>query len=138
MVRPWKFNFGMWKMAMAIVCRILCILLLFAFSLGSGGWDAFHKVLHIHAQASEHTTEHEQDPCHRAIYHLDEACGHSSHVVSKDLCDACDLYYHLDTGLLLPSFAFQRLAQVISPEGDLIFFKGALVAYSSSRAPPVI
>src|SRR5687767_14297636 len=66
-------------------------LLLFFYVLGSHIQD-FHEILHgENAESIEHSTQQEEDPCHRNVFHHEEnACEHTTHVTKFEKCSLCE------------------------------------------------
>ena len=70
------------------------ILLLFYVS-GNVQVESFHQLFHA-SEAELHTSEHEKDPCHRAIYHdsQDDGCDHKTHLTAVKKCPLCHVVPH--------------------------------------------
>ncbi len=66
------------------------ILLVLLYSTGNVQVESFHQVFHSIEQAL-HSSEQENDPCHRAIYHEieNQGCDHKTHVTAVKKCPLC-------------------------------------------------
>jgi NAD-dependent dihydropyrimidine dehydrogenase PreA subunit len=68
------------------------LLLLLGYFLNVVSFETFHQVVHNHDHSEIHTTEAEEDACHRAIFHGDVShkCEHKSHVTKNETeCHLC-------------------------------------------------
>ena len=98
-------------------------------------------LFHGHQSFVSHSAEEENDPCHRAIYHVekDSACKHESHFSKNEKC--CDLHLlsrHADQIVVRSSLTqFVDSNSVIKtvltfPHMEEVFL------HHPSRAPPLI
>jgi hypothetical protein len=83
--------------------KSLSLILLLALYTASG---TGYGLLHEHQSFVSHSIEEENDPCHKAIYHIDadNACSHESHVSKHEKCCACHLLCHPDQIIARSSF----------------------------------
>ena len=116
--------------------KALASILLLALYLASGtGYELFHE----HQSFLSHSAEEENDPCHRAIYHVekDNACKHEWHLSKNEKCGDCYLLFHADQIIVRSSIAqsvniaFNIKVVLALPNLQEIFL------YHPSRAPPL-
>lgn len=122
------------------ILQMLALLLLVFYIAGTSSLQILHVFAHDHEQAVIHSPEQEKDPCHRLIYHHDDAqsCDHDSHLVASDTCDMCDLAYHGDQALLNTiTFRTASLKQEFFSHHK-VNLDSYWAVISSSRAPPVL
>lgn len=101
---------------------------------------ALPGVLHVlvHDHAVSHTMAHENDPCHRMLYHGEAAaCDHDAHLIDSDECPLCDVVCHTDQ-IPVPNAI---VSPAVYTQHYFSCYKQRLDSYwavlSSSRAPPV-
>jgi hypothetical protein len=122
-----------------IIVRMSALLLLIVYVSATSHLELIHSFVHEHKESILHSAEHENDPCHRLLYHSDndEGCHHDSHLVVLDKCQMCDLACHGDQ--TITSDLSYLVNYFKSKPG--VFYKSHLESYSaviySSRAPPV-
>ncbi len=122
------------------IWQMLTLLLLVFYIAVTSSLQILHVFAHDHEQAVTHSPEQEKDPCHRLLYHHDDAqsCDHDSHLVASDTCDMCDLAYHGDQALL-NTFILRtaRLKQEYFSHHK-VNLDSYWAVISSSRAPPAL
>lgn len=114
----------------------LVVCYLFAHVLAPDLWihllqDPLHKVLH--------SAEHENNPCHRSIYHhdTDHGCQHESHITSDDACSLHHTYTHwLHLPAKTPSIEKKTTPIVLIACIQLSFPEEKPIR-RASRAPPI-
>ena len=113
----------------------ITLVLFFALYIASGtGYGLFHQ----HQSFVSHSTEEENDACHRAIYHIEKenACKHESHISKNERCSDCHLICYPDQiivrSLFVQSVKADSVIEVVSifPHFEDIFL------YHPSRGPP--
>ena len=82
--------FKVGKMRKLFSGPLSAIFLLLLYFAGNVQLESFHDAIHCLEQ-SLHTPEHEEDPCHRAIYHEVESdgCDHETHFTAIEQCPLC-------------------------------------------------
>ena len=111
------------------------ILLLVVYIAGNTGYGLFHE----HERFLAHSTEEENDPCHRSIYHFEKnnACKHQSHFSKNEKCGQCHLLCHTDQIIVRSAYTlfvkavFTIKVVLVFPHLEEIFL------YHPSRAPPL-
>ena len=75
----------------------LCMLLLL-YSLAALKVDSFHELFHAEELKELHSAEHENNPCHKSIYHqqAEPSCEHKSHITENTKCPLCECNISLD------------------------------------------
>ena len=130
----------LYKKQHSSILRMLTLLLLVFYIVGTSSLQILHVFTHDHEQAVIHSPEQEKDPCHRLIYHHDatQSCDHDSHVGASDTCDMCDLAYHGDEALLNSiTFRTACLKQEFFSHHK-VNLDSYWAVISSSRAPPTL
>jgi hypothetical protein len=111
----------------------LLFLLLFATQL-----NFFHQLLHQSNEQVLHSEEHEENFCHRSIYHGDDnGCGHKAHLVELDNCELCLVHLSFDFYFNL----FLEYKLILIKEAIITFLENSSTNFFlflfSSRAPPL-
>ena len=103
---------------------------------GSTGYG----LLHQHPSQVSHSIEAENDPCHKAIYHVEEekACKHESHISKKESCCDCHLLFHSDQIIFRNSLAQSRNHQVFDGSILILSHPEEITLYHPSRGPPLV
>lgn len=124
----------------ASLTSCLALVLLLLYVAGSVQIEGFHHLLHAEEVTELHSLQHEQDSCHKAIYHqeTENTCDHSSHVVQLKKCPVCELSFqteHLTSSVTI----------LYSASGHPDYVSWAIHSEPSarwinlpSRAPPVL
>ena len=101
---------------------------------GSTGYG----LLHQHQSLVSHSAEEENDPCHKAIYHVEEeqACKHESHVSKKESCCDCHLLFHSDQIIFRNSFTQSVIREVFVRDIQLLSHSDEISVHHPSRGPP--
>lgn len=114
---------------------VLCFLLVYSLQFLS---TELHLFLHHHDKESLHSAAHEQDACHRTIYHggKKDGCHHSTHITNKTACLLDQLCINNDH-IELTRFSLQAVAVL----GFLVhIFSSSSTSHKlaqlPSRAPP--
>lgn len=117
---------------------ISVLLLLLVYFVGSVQIESIHSIFHD-VELALHSSEQEEDPCHRAIYHdaKDDACDHATHITAVKKCPLCHVVPFNDQHLPdQNSFRFFSSADTYFSEYFESGFKSA-VTHLPARAPPV-
>jgi hypothetical protein len=74
------------------------IFLFLCYAQGIAHLDVLKPIFHSHEATVLHSSEQEEDVCHRTIYHNDKTvvCGHQSHIIASEKCKLCDFLFHSD------------------------------------------
>ena len=69
------------------------MLMVLVYLAGAIQFNVIHAALHASAQEELHSPEHEQEACHKAIYHQAQegSCHHKTHLATNDKCSLCHL-----------------------------------------------
>ena len=118
--------------------RILCGLsMLFLYFVGNVQIESFHQVFHAN-ETELHSSEHEKDPCHRAIYHdtQQDGCKHETHLTEAKKCPLCHVIPHNQQHLAV-SHAFEAFSLPVN-FNDVFCFNhtGEIFSSLSGRGPP--
>jgi len=111
---------------------ILGLLVLYA--LGSLQMETVHRLLHAHD--ATHTVYAEKDPCHRSLYHRDQACEHKTHVTALKKCPLCQFSFHADQWVSDNAPAKAVFPVASSQTRTVQHYIHATSDPGSSRAPP--
>lgn len=120
------------------VRTISVLVLLLVYFVGSVQIESIHSIFHDF-EVTLHSTEQEEDPCHRAIYHdaKEDACDHTTHITAVKKCPLCHVVPFSDQHL--PD---QNAFEFFSTSHT--YFSGiheseikSPIAYLPARAPPV-
>jgi hypothetical protein len=121
------------------VKTVSAVLLLLLYFTGSVQVESLHNAFHSFEQAL-HSTEQEEDPCHRAIYHdeKENACEHKTHVTAVKKCPLCHVVPFSDQQLgtqykfevIFPADEYYSDKILSEVRGDINFLP--------ARAPPAI
>ena len=81
------------KQLRSVVSGGFVLLMVVVYLAGAIQFNAIHAALHASAQEELHSPEHEQEACHKAIYHQvqEGSCDHKTHLVANDQCALCHL-----------------------------------------------
>lgn len=115
--------------------RTSALLLLFLYFAGNVQFESFHQAFHA---AEEHSSDEEQDPCHRAIYHdsQSEGCEHKTHVTAVRNCPLCHVVpFNEQHFFISSSFISLPLANGFQDEISEIGTSISLIT-PPSRGPP--
>jgi hypothetical protein len=115
-------------------------LLLAVYLIGNTHTKVIHEFVHAHNAISKHTSEQEENPCHRAIYHddADRGCSHKAHLAKPEKCSLCHVIFTIDQVIVTDS------STIFITPGFAAFSRIASVAFAStlaelpSRGPPAI
>ena len=124
--------------AISAVRTISVLLLLLVYFVGSVQIESIHSIFHDF-EVALHSSEQEEDPCHRAIYHdaVDDACDHTTHITAVKKCPLCHVVPFSDQHLTdQNSFEFFGTWDTYFSGFFQSEFKSA-IAYLPARAPPV-
>jgi hypothetical protein len=116
------------------------VFLLLLYMTGALPIESFHDLLHTHELVELHSVTHENDPCHRTIYHNEtkNACEHESHIDIIDKCALCGFCFSAAHIVMIltnvESFVFPLVTFNEVSNSLPIDFSG----YQSSRGPPSI
>ena len=86
-----RFRLTQLKMYRPALKAVAAAFLLLVQVVAVGGLEMVHHFFHGHIASINHSVEKENDPCHRAIHHGENACHHDSHVTALEECPFCDL-----------------------------------------------
>lgn len=116
-------------------------LLLLLYLVGMVAGPLTHQTDHGHEHVALHTPEHEEDPCHRAVYHQDvaEGCAHDTHLNPEE--DSCVLCHFIVSNNYFSPFATSVDALALSDSTVLLYLAPLLTRSSKSennRGPPVL
>lgn len=116
------------------------VLLLVLYSAAALKVDSFHELFHAQELAELHSVEHENNPCHKSVYHQEsqEGCEHKSHITENTKCPLCE--YNVTPDQLVQEFTTQSKPNTSqSKQTSWIDVELASVNKSlSSRGPPAI
>jgi hypothetical protein len=103
---------------------------------GSTGYG----LLHQHSSQVSHSIEEENDPCHKAIYHVEQenACEHGSHISKKESCCDCHLLFHSDQIIFRNSLTHADDLQVFDQGILIVAHPEEIALYHPSRGPPSV
>jgi hypothetical protein len=118
--------------------NIFVMSLLMLYSAASLRIDSLHQFFHADDVAELHSAEHENNPCHKNIYHQqrEAGCDHQSHLTENTKCPLCEFNISSDELLFVPDqikITFQRAINQSS------YQEGALslsIFILSGRGPP--
>jgi len=106
---------------------------------GAIQFNSIHAALHAESQEELHSPEHEQEACHKAIYHQAQAgsCHHKTHLVTNDKCAICHLIVPVAN-----SVAADRPLEIHEHQSrvQVIYYSCVRQEFTSllpARAPPV-
>jgi len=112
-------------------------LLCFLYFAGNVQFEELHFWAHSHNFAS-HSSEEEEDACHRTIFHNDveDGCGHSSHLIEVIKCSLCDVIFQRET--VITAFETSVFISHYADHRTFILDTEAIVSPWSlpPRAPP--
>jgi hypothetical protein len=68
------------------------VLLLTLYAAASLKVDSFHELFHAQELKELHSTEQENNPCHKSVYHqqAENGCEHKSHITENTKCPLCE------------------------------------------------
>lgn len=100
--------------------------------------ESFHQFFHSLEKAI-HSSDAENDPCHRAIYHeaTTDGCDHKTHFTAIKKCPLCHVV-PINEQLATVTYIFESFAQNLLFDEQLISFvlpNG--LTHLPARAPPI-
>jgi hypothetical protein len=120
--------------------RCFAILLLAFYIIGNTQIEAIHGFFHSHGSSITHSSEQENDPCHRTIYHDDKSygCEHRSHLTRVEKCVLCHIIVSNDTVVVSDSSCdfIKPSSRVI--ENEIAALGTYIAIHLPPRAPPIL
>lgn len=113
------------------------LLLLLIYFTGSVQVESLHNVFHSFEKAL-HSSEQEEDPCHRAIYHdaKEDACDHKTHVTAIKKCPLCHVVPFSDQQLVVENTFGASLPFGKYSPSDIKSEVKTTISLLPARAPP--
>lgn len=113
-------------------------LLAVLYIIGNVQLESIHQAFHS-LETALHSSEQEQDPCHRAVYHeaINDGCDHSTHFTAVKNCPLCHVV-PVNEQLTINSGILKLVATAyIFDEQAISFFTSDELNHLPSRAPPL-
>jgi hypothetical protein len=113
-------------------------LLLLLYIGGNVQVESFHQFFHSLEKAI-HSSDAENDPCHRAIYHeaKTDGCDHKTHVTAIKKCPLCHVV-PINEQLVDATYVFESFApSLVFVEQAFSFLISDTLTHLPARAPPV-
>ena len=113
-------------------------LLLLLYIGGNVQVESFHQFFHSLEKAI-HSSDAENDPCHRAIYHeaKTDGCDHKTHVTAIKKCPLCHVV-PINEQLVDATYVFESFApSIVFDQESFSFLIANASTHLPARAPPV-